>query len=393
MAQINFSPNTFAGTLDVNDIFKKLYVGNDIFRRQLMDIRTGVKSKTILRTLDVNPVFSTPSATFSSTTAVPDADERYLDPLTYEVRLELDASNFTDTWETQFLAPGTLADYEGESRLLLAMTDLILERSAHLNGALYMMGKSYNPTNLPFSGTYNGLIPSMVADSSVNTVLLTNTPAFSQAITGITVGTTTVVAHASNTNIKVGDIVTFSTNVGGTTQIRGLSGRVLAATGTATTVAIDSTGFGAWTSGGVINFINKSNVKDALDAVWSATPLAVQMNPNVRIYLPHHIYEAYKRAEADTASTNIKYSNGGDANDYFGYKIEKMVDFQSNCILVTNWDNLVLGIDIEADQNNLNVTYSGAITNDMVHRFRLSMKSCVNYIFPSQITIIKPANV
>lgn len=393
MAQISFPNNTFTGSFDAIEIFKKLYTGNDVLTRDLMDVRFGVKSKTPLRTIDVDPVFENYDAKFSTVgTGVPIAGERYLDPVSYEVRLELDTNNFKETWETQFLEAGSLKDWEGDQRLLLAMTDVLLQRSMHYNGALFFNGKSYKASNFTFTAAYDGLLPTMIADTSVNSFGLTGVSDFSQAITGLTLGATTTVAHASNTNIKVGDVVTFSSNVGGTTQIRGLSGRVISTTGTSTVVSLNSTGFTAWTSGGSINFINQSNVKKALDAVWALTPDAVKDSPDCRIYLPRHIYEAYVRAEASTASTNIKYSFNENGLDYLGYQVEKMTDFLNNCILVTNWRNLVLGLDLEDDMNKLNVTFPGAITNEMVHRFRLGMKSAVNYIFPEQIAIIKPAN-
>ncbi|MCU0436373.1 MAG: T9SS type A sorting domain-containing protein [Raineya sp.] len=83
-------------------------------------------------------------------------------------------------------------------------------------------------------------------------------PAATINITGITRGATTIITHASgaNSGIAVNDIVFFNGTIGGTTQLRLMSGVVLATTATTTTVAINSTSFGNFTSGGQFVEVN-----------------------------------------------------------------------------------------------------------------------------------------
>jgi hypothetical protein len=83
-------------------------------------------------------------------------------------------------------------------------------------------------------------------------------PAATINITGIALGATTVISHAggANAGIAVNDIVFFNNAVNGTTQLRRMSGVVLATTATTTTVAINSTTFGNWTSNGQFVKVN-----------------------------------------------------------------------------------------------------------------------------------------
>lgn len=75
-----------------------------------------------------------------------------------------------------------------------------------------------------------------------------------KTIIGLTLGATTIVETSAAHGLSINDSVHFSTTVGGTTQIRGRRG-LITAVGDAThiTVAINSTGFTAFTSGGTIN--------------------------------------------------------------------------------------------------------------------------------------------
>lgn len=75
-------------------------------------------------------------------------------------------------------------------------------------------------------------------------------PVDSKSITGITKATQAVVTIGAHTFI-VGDEVTFS-GVVGMTQINGLSALVTAVAATTITVAINSTGFSTYTSGGTV---------------------------------------------------------------------------------------------------------------------------------------------
>jgi hypothetical protein len=72
----------------------------------------------------------------------------------------------------------------------------------------------------------------------------------SRAITGITQAANAVVTVAND--YVGGEVIVFSSGVGGMTQIRNLTATVVSATATTATVNIDSSGFSAYTSGGTI---------------------------------------------------------------------------------------------------------------------------------------------
>jgi len=96
------------------------------------------------------------------------------------------------------------------------------------------------------------------AVTSLDYTSVNGEPAATINITGITRGATTVITHASgaNSGIAVNDIVFFNNSVNGTTQLRRMSGVVLATTATTTTVAINSAAFGNWTSNGQFVEVN-----------------------------------------------------------------------------------------------------------------------------------------
>ena len=95
----------------------------------------------------------------------------------------------------------------------------------------------------------NGFTPFQTADSALWT-------ATNLTITGITQAAQAVVTAANS--LAVGDVVTFS-GVVGMVQINTLRGVVTAATGANFTVNINTTGFTAYSSGGIANVIASSS--------------------------------------------------------------------------------------------------------------------------------------
>lgn len=72
------------------------------------------------------------------------------------------------------------------------------------------------------------------------------------SVTAITKAASAVVTVGSHTFV-VGESVYFSASVGGMTQIRNLRGTITGTAATTITVAINSTGFSTYTSGGTVN--------------------------------------------------------------------------------------------------------------------------------------------
>lgn len=87
-----------------------------------------------------------------------------------------------------------------------------------------------------------------------------------KAITGITVGTTTSITIAAH-GLIVGDYVWFN-EIRGTTQLNGVTGRVSSITNANTfVVAVNSTGFTAYTSGGIAQYLTSSAANPDADGI------------------------------------------------------------------------------------------------------------------------------
>ncbi len=113
-----------------------------------------------------------------------------------------------------------------------------------------------NPSTPVFAYTAsNGFTPFQTADSALWTP--TNL-----TITGISQAAQAVVTATNS--LAVGDVVTFS-NVRGMVQINTLRGTVVAASGANFTVNINTTGFTAYTSGGIANVIASSSTAYIVD--------------------------------------------------------------------------------------------------------------------------------
>ncbi len=109
----------------------------------------------------------------------------------------------------------------------------------------------------PVSGTVKVAIGSLEQATpsmwsvSTTTGLVTFAANKTRSITAITKASSAVVTVGSHT-FAIGESVHFS-GVSGMTQINGLRGTITATGGTTITVAIDSTTFGTYTSGGTVN--------------------------------------------------------------------------------------------------------------------------------------------
>ncbi len=137
-----------------------------------------------------------------------------------------------------------------------------------LSAGVYQMAKEYGagaagialgrPKRIiykPVTGTaklaISGLeAPAFGFSASTTTGQVTLSPERSRTITGITQAASAVVT-AAGSGIVVGESVYFS-GVGGMVQINGLRGVVTATGAGVLTVAIDSSAFGAYTSGGTL---------------------------------------------------------------------------------------------------------------------------------------------
>ena len=88
-ATITFNPNTYAGE-EYSDIAMPALIPANGNIADLFTVLTGVKGKQILRTLSgIIPEFQDPSCTFEGQAGSMTFGEKYLEPVKYEVMLEV----------------------------------------------------------------------------------------------------------------------------------------------------------------------------------------------------------------------------------------------------------------------------------------------------------------
>src|SRR5687767_10962453 len=110
-ATVTFSPNTYAGE-EYSDIAMPALVPANGNIADLFTVLTGVKGRQILRTLTgLIPEFQDPSCTFDGQTGGITFGEKYLDPVKYEVMIEICWDILRGTWEQGLLRPGSANDY------------------------------------------------------------------------------------------------------------------------------------------------------------------------------------------------------------------------------------------------------------------------------------------
>lgn len=405
MAKVIFQ-NLPANEMVSAELFAQLFTNNDTIGRGLATAREGIKHKERLRTINENIKFQDPSCEFTPPNSAPTIDSRTLEVLAYSFQRQLcfdDLKNVIAS--TESLRGGTLNDYLGTPELLEAIMNFYGERIASANNKLYWLGANavgeFSNMSIAFKNSYLGLLPTMIADNDVVAVTLPNLLTIANA--GIALATpnpnSVVVTHGAgeNANVKIGDFLTFSDNVGGTIQIRGLTGRVTAKTPTTTTLdmGVPTGAFTAHTTGGLVRGVIQANVIEVMQAVYDATPESVKASGTARMYVSGKIADlyAYTQASAGGNGVDSRFFVGAKQLDFLGVPVERMPDWLPNVILMARPENLFVGFDSQDDENSMDIKWLGETTMDYVYGIRCEMKSGVQYAFSKEITIIKPALV
>lgn len=403
MAKVIFQ-NLPANEMVSAELFAQLFTNNDTIGRGLATAREGIKHKERLRRINESITFQEPSCEFLPPNSAPTIDSRTLEVLAYSFQRQLcfdDLKNVIAS--TESLRGGTLNDYLGTPELLEAIMNYYGERIASANNKLYWLGANAVSefANMPvsFKNAYLGLLPTMIADNNVVAVTLPSLI----SITGLALATpnanSVVVTHGAgeNTNVKVGDLLTFSDNVGGTIQIRGLTGRVTAKTATTTTLdmGVPTGAFTPFTSGGGVRGVIQANVIEVMQSVYDATPEAVKASGTARMYVSGKIADlyAYTQASAGGNGVDSRFFVGAKQLDFLGVPVERMPDWLPNVILMARPENLFIGFDSQDDENAMDIKWLGETTMDYVYGIRCEMKTGIQYAFSQEITIIKPALV
>ncbi|HKR03465.1 MAG TPA: hypothetical protein VJY62_02435 [Bacteroidia bacterium] len=387
-----FTPNTYAGELLAGYQATAL-LSPGLVERGLITVIPNVKKRKLMRSLDDDFAFQTPSAVFTPQTSSITIPERYLDPVAYEIHKQYNYSTLVTSWEAQQLKPGEMQDYDGTVELSDFLVQRALKKIAIQNEQLYLLGKSANAL-FTFSSSYTGLLPLMLADSNVRKLNPGANATF--AVSDITKATEAVVTVVSTTNLEVGDYVTVL-GVAGTgnmsTQLNGNSYLITGIlSGTTLSIGVDTsaaTGTPTFGSAKLIS-INRFNVISVFSTIYNTIPDALRAETDLKIYIPLHVERAYKLSQA--AGTNVVGAFVGDkVLDFLGNVLTPMPYWKPNVIVIAKVSNMFLAVDLLGDGSSLETVDMRKTTLDQVVRMKCGMKSDVNYMFSQEIEMWRPA--
>lgn len=394
---ITFNPNTYTGEL-YSDIAMPAFLPANGNTADLFTIITGVKGRQILRTMDnVIPEFQDPSCLFNAQDGGITFGEKYLDPVKYEVMLEICWDVLRTTWEQGNLRPGSANDYVPPANIEDAFLDWVIEKVGIMNEQLYFFGKTGVTEGLvSFTAGYPGLFALLRADATVKKYTTASVAAGATlASTAITIGVNpTVTITGSTENLRVGDTVTFTGVTGGTVQVGGapLNGQSfqILSVPTATTFTIAATTTGTSYTSATVNFINASNVIAFNTAIYNLIPKTIKNSPDLRVLMSTDLVNQYRLSQAQIATNQQgQYANVPGA-DFLGIRPIEMERFPAGTALIYRKGNVFLGIDADGDDTQIRTAFLADATLDEVVRYKMSMKSDVNYIFGNEIMLISP---
>src|SRR5689334_22628580 len=110
MSNIVPAINTYAGELYGDYITPAILPAQGLVDLGLVTPLPGIKKRTILRTLDFNVTFQDPSCNFNAQSGDIAPSEKYIDPVKYEVMVEICYADLRQGWEAAQLKKGSLND-------------------------------------------------------------------------------------------------------------------------------------------------------------------------------------------------------------------------------------------------------------------------------------------
>lgn len=397
MSEITFSTNTYTGEAYAEKVFPALVKPKGLIDRGLVTPRPGIKKRAVLRTIDDSVEFQDPSCNFNAQTGDIDIDERYLDPVKYEVMKEICFDDLRQSWDAMKLKAGSLNDYVPPADEESALIEYWNQKVGIMNEELYIKGKAgVTGGAVSFSAAYPGMIGRLKADSTVKkftTGSVGVSKVTQMALTGITSANPGVVTVASTANLRTGDKVTLigtdgDQQVGGVT-IEGQEFTITVLSSTTFSLGATVTGANAATEGFVV-YVNETNVLEFLTFVYNNVPEVIRNAADLKILVPQHISRAYKIAGGNAANT----LNGAflfKISDEEEMTLESMYYFPANTVAVYAAYNMHLGFDAESDEVSLRITDLSKSTGDDKYRYKLSMKTDINHVYGNEILLIAPA--
>ncbi len=242
-----------------------------------------------------------------------------------------------------------------------------------------------------FTAAFPGLLALMEADAEV---AKQKTSIGELAISGISIANPGVVTVASTATLKTGDKVTIvganaATLVGGA-AISGQTFSITVLSDTTFSLGVATTGT-ATGAAGKVQFVNQSNVIAVLSSLFNAVPDAVKHSPDFKIFVPMHIADAYRLAQAAVANGSGTYFSTDKPLNFLGFPLVELPWFNANTLVATHSNNLFFGTDLLADFNTLQIVDMRATTADQKVRYRANFSADVNYGFGREVVLYRPA--
>lgn len=402
MAQFTFTNNTYAGE-DLAGFMASTLLEADTVSRGLITVLTDVKARKILLDADDEVKFQDPSGIFADQGTTASQTETYLDPVVYEFMKQEQWDKLIQSWESDAVKPGSMADYDGVVDLSDHMVNRYLTKIQIANDRLYWLGKGATK-EATFTAAFPGLLPSIGADANTYKVHLATKAVSGVAATAITTGG--VVTVADTTIFQDGDVVTVQVTAGALTETTGSVTTALLNKVVPTSYFISilsSTTFklirnyndvntrAAATFGGsaataaTISFINAGNVLAVLGWVYAQLDPADRTQEDFNLQIPLHVGYAYAQAQANKAVNVLNAFTDVKKMDYLGVPLQLMNHWQANTILGARVSNLFLGVDLLGDASMLKTVNLTDATLDNVVRMKARMKAAVNYKFANEL--------
>jgi hypothetical protein len=389
-----YSPNTYAGELYGALIRPSIVTAQGLVEKGLVTPLPGIKKRTILRTLDFGVVFQDPSCDFVAQSGNIAPGEKYIDPVKYEVMVEVCYADLRTGWEAAQLKKGSLNDYVPPADFEALLLDIMRDKIALMNEQLYINGKAgVTAGTVSFTAAYLGLIGRLKADSTV-LKYTTGSIGTGTTMTGtaITVANPGVATVASTANLRTGDRVTITANTGATlvggTTIVGQTFTITVLS--ATTFSLGAQTTGSASTGFTMMYSNASNVLDILAYVYNNVPQAVYTQPDFKIWVPRQFANHYQQQQANVAAQVAGAYNGAKPLDFLDMKLTVVDALPANTFIAARASNIFLGFDDSGDEDYIRVTDMAKTTGDDKYRYKASMKTDINYLYGNEIVFIAP---
>lgn len=391
-----FSPNTYAGKLYAGYALPALLPPLGLVDKGLVTPMPGIKKRQVMRTMDGSVEFQQPSCTFTAQAGTDSFGEKYLDPVKYEVMKEICWDDFRVTWEAERMKRGSLNDYKAIQPTETELLDYMSRKIAIMNEQLYLLGKTGVNTGgigtATFSSAYPGLLERLREDSTV-VKIKSETSAGNILLSGISIASNAVVTTIGAHGLTTGQRVTIA-GANGSPYVNGRSiigqSFIITVTGATTfTIGATTTGGAAATAGNV-TWVSAANAINILTTAFQNTPLKILRNPDKKIWVSTDVAMGYQLAQAAVANGAGSYYLDDKKLAFIGNNLVE-VDYLPNAtVLVADPGNIQLGFDDSGDETNIKTIDLSETTGDDVIRYKMSMKTDINYLYGNEILLITP---